>query len=129
MKYYMLLLLPILALIAPSCNKKTNPEPEIKFVHTVFFWLNENTSTEERIAFESGLVKLGTTPSILKYYYGKPAGTSRDVIDSSYDYAWIVYFPDAASQDEYQNDPIHPDFIENHKHLWKTVKVYDTLLE
>ena len=99
------------------------------FIHTVFFWLKEGTTDEQKAAFEKGMDKLGTTPSIQSYFYGPPAGTPREVVDNSYDYAWIVHFANAEDQDAYQVDPIHLAFIEDHKDLWEKVQVYDTLLK
>lgn len=101
----------------------------LNFVHTVFFWLNDTVSEAEKLAFESGLEVLGTTPSIGEFHYGKPAGTPREVVDNSYDYALILHFASAENQDEYQEDEIHLEFIDKYQHLWETVKVYDTILE
>lgn len=127
----LLLFLPVLAILGFSCNSEqgSSSPGDITFVHTVFFWLNDTATIDDRAEFEKGLEELGKTPSIAEYYYGKPAGTPRGVVDNSYDYAWIVYFSDAAAQDAYQDDPIHLEFIEKYNHLWKEVKVYDTILE
>ena len=123
----------LMGILTLSCiNKKQDMQDgqnETTFVHTVFFWLNDTASEAEKLAFESGLEILGTVPSIGNYYYGVPAGTPRDVVDNSYDYAWIVHFPDAEAQDEYQEHEIHLEFIDKYQHLWKHVKVYDTILE
>lgn len=102
---------------------------EATFVHTVFFWMKEDLSTEEARFFEKGLERLGKTPSILSYKWGKPAGTPREVVDNSYTYAWIVEFATVEDQDAYQVDPIHTRFIEESQDLWTKVQVYDTLLE
>jgi hypothetical protein len=125
------LFLPVLAIIGFSCNSNQTPigQEQMTFVHTVFFWLNDSATMEDRAHFEEGLEELGKTPSIAEYYYGKPAGTPRSVVDNSYDYAWIVHFTSAEAQDEYQEDPVHLEFIEKYKHLWEEVKVYDTILE
>ncbi|MEO0469780.1 MAG: Dabb family protein [Bacteroidota bacterium] len=115
-----------------SPNPSTEIATEMKqagFIHTVFFWLKEGTSDAQKAAFEKGLEKLGTTPSIQSFYYGKPAGTPREVVDNSYDYAWVVHFANAADQDAYQVDPIHYAFIEDHQDIWEKVQVYDTLLK
>ena len=57
----------------------------------------------------------------------KPAGTSRDVIDSSYAVSWLLFFDNAADQESYQKDPIHLKFVDECKHLWQKVIVYDSI--
>ena len=54
--------------------------------------------------------------------------TDREVVDNSYDYAWICHFKSAEDEKLYQDDPIHLKFIDDYKHLWKDVKVYDNLV-
>ena len=141
-KSILILFLTVLGI--SSCdNVKSQTEPksiqknEVKsaraekasFVHTVFFWMKEDLSDKEAKFFESEMEKLGSTPSILTYKWGKPAGTPRDVVDNSYTYAWIVDFASSENQDAYQVDPIHLAFIESCKDLWTKVQVYDTLIE
>ena len=99
------------------------------FIHTVFFWYKEGTTEERKKAFEASFAELGKVPSIQKYYAGPPAGTPRDVVDNSYDYAFIVHFKNSADQDAYQVDPLHLKFIELYKDVWDRVQVYDTLLD
>ncbi|MFW5644617.1 MAG: Dabb family protein [Bacteroidota bacterium] len=133
MKKSILLLTVLLGLFHFSCHNQnplvSDDHKDIHFIHTVFFWLNDTVTDVERIAFESGLEILGTIPVIEKFYYGKPAGTSREVVDNSYDYAWIVHFADAGAQDKYQEHEIHLEFVDKYQHLWEHVKVYDTVLE
>lgn len=115
--------------ISETSEQTEPPTAEIsqyKFVHTVFFWLKEGTSAEEKAAFEEGMKKLGTVNTIGNYFMGIPSTSDRDVVDDSFDYAWIVHFPDAAAEESYQLDPKHLQFIENHQHIWDRVVVYDT---
>ena len=130
------LIVPLFAAILAlnySCNRQPSDHMETGnetvFIHTVFFWLNDHVTEDEKKQFESGLEKLGTVSSIYKFWYGKPAGTPREVVDNSYDYAWIVHFSSAEAQDKYQEDPVHLEFVEKYSHLWQEVKVYDTLLK
>lgn len=96
--------------------------------HTVFFWLKEGTSAEAIQAFEKGLEKLGTVPNIQFSYWGPPAVTeARDVVDQSYAYAINSFFATLEDQVVYQTHPIHLEFIENHKDIWASVKVYDNM--
>ncbi|MDP4132312.1 MAG: Dabb family protein [Bacteroidota bacterium] len=97
------------------------------FIHHVYFWLAEPGNAEHRRLLIEGLKKLSAVTTIKEYYIGKPAATSRDVIDSSYSVSWCLFFANAADQDSYQTDPIHLRFVEECKHLWKRVQVYDTI--
>jgi hypothetical protein len=97
------------------------------FIHTVYFWLNEGTTDQERKSFEDGLRKLGTSSNSSGFFWGTPLDIpDRDVVDSSYDYAATSFFDSVEQHHVYQNtDPIHLDFIQSHKHIWGDVKVYD----
>jgi len=97
------------------------------FIHHVYFWLAEPGNKEHKNLLIEGLEKLSGVQTIQRYSIGVPANTSRDVIDSSYSVSWILIFNNAADQDSYQTDPIHLRFIDECKHLWKKVQVYDTV--
>ncbi|WNJ17958.1 Dabb family protein [Pontibacter sp. G13] len=98
-----------------------------KFVHSVYFWLKEGISDEDRAIFEEGVEVLGTISTVRDIEYGKPAGTPREVVDNSYDYAVIVSFDDVAGHDAYQVDKIHTDMIAEIGHLWEKVQIYDMI--
>ena len=97
------------------------------FIHHVYFWLAEPGNAEHKNLLIRGLKKLAAVETILRYSIGVPANTSRGVIDSSYSVSWILIFKNAADQDSYQVDPIHLRFVEECKHLWSRVQVYDTV--
>lgn len=97
------------------------------FIHHVYFWLNNPDGTEDLKKLIEGLQKLSKVKTIKMFHIGKPAGTSRDVIDASYSVSWLLTFDNRADQDSYQTDPIHLKFIEECKHLWKKVVVYDSI--
>ncbi|HCL82934.1 MAG TPA: hypothetical protein DIC22_03110 [Chitinophagaceae bacterium] len=102
---------------------------EIKgiFIHHVYFWLAEPKNADHKQALIDGLKKLSSVSTIQRYHIGVPANTKRDVIDSSYSVSWILIFNNAADQDSYQVDPIHLQFVDECKHLWKRVQVYDSV--
>jgi hypothetical protein len=76
---------------------------------------------------ESGILSLKAIESIRMANLGRPAQTDRPVIDSSYTFSWLTIFDDAAGEQEYQVHPLHLKFVDEHKHLWTKVVVYDSV--
>lgn len=97
------------------------------FIHHVYFWLKNPSIKEDYEKLLSGIESLGKISTLKLFHLGKPAGTSRDVIDSSYSFSLLTIFDDEAGHDAYQVDPIHLKFVEECKHLWSRVVVYDSL--
>ncbi|MFT5892344.1 MAG: hypothetical protein ACI9Y7_002454 [Dokdonia sp.] len=97
------------------------------FAHTVYFWLHNPENPEERKAFEASLTNfIDQSPYISTKHIGVPASTNRDVIDNSYTYSLLLTFKDKATQDQYQEEPAHKQFIAESSHLWSKVVVYDS---
>lgn len=99
------------------------------FVHQVYFWLNNPESKADRDKLVEGLKTLTQIEHIQSWHIGVPAGTSREVIDGSYAISWLNIFKDRAGQDAYQVDPVHLAFVQNYRHLWSKVVVYDSVDE
>lgn len=97
------------------------------FVHVVNFWLKPGLSDAERAQFVAGVKKLGEIESLKIFNVGPPANTDRPVIDRSYDFCELTVFDDEAGHDIYQEHPIHLKFIEDCKHLWDKVLIYDSV--
>ena len=97
------------------------------FIHHVYFWLKNPSSNEDRQKLIEGLEKLSKVKTIKMFHLGKQADTNRDVIDTSYSVSWLLVFDDKASEESYQVDPIHLNFVETCKHLWQKVVVYDSV--
>lgn len=95
-------------------------------VHAVYFWLAEGLSNTEIAQFEAGVATLKHIHTVRTFELGKPASTDRPVIDRSYSYGLLTIFDNMEGHDIYQVDPIHLTFIENCKHLWTKVLIYDT---
>lgn len=99
-------------------------------IHSVFFWLKEDLSDAEAVAFLAGVESLRGVASVKEMYVGPVAPTeARGVVDNTYSIALLVHFDDIDGQDAYQIDPIHLQFIEDHKDKWTKVVVYDNLVE
>ena len=95
-------------------------------LHIVVFWLKKDLSEEELTTFENEVRSLENISSVEQLHVGKPASTTkRPVIDDSYDFCLTVMLKDLAAHDDYQEDPLHLDFIKNCSHMWEQVKIYD----
>jgi len=114
-----------------TSKKEAMAEKEINetgLIHTVYFWLTDDTTEERKKEFEQALIDLSAVPSIDKFYWGKAAATTtRDVVDASYDYAINVFFESIEAEAAYQIDPLHKVFVETQKAIFKEVKVYNNL--
>ena len=97
------------------------------FIHHVFFWLKNPGSKQDLEQLLEGLQRLSKASTIKDFHIGRPAETSREVIDTSYAASWLLLFENAEDQDTYQSDPVHLKFIEECSHLWSKVVVYDTV--
>lgn len=114
-------------LVTLAANSSKNMAIENKFIHHVYFWLKNPDSMEDRAKLVEGLKKMTKIKTIRQYHIGRPAATSRDVIDGSYAVSWFTMFDNPADQDSYQVDPVHRKFVEECSHLWSKVIVYDTI--
>ena len=108
-------------------NKINSNEMKNVFLHHVFFWLKNTDSIADRDKLVEGLTKLSAVKTISNFHIGKPADTNRDVVEKGYAISWFVQFENADEQASYQTDPIHLKFIEECKHLWRKVTVYDAV--
>ena len=97
------------------------------FIHHVYFWLHNPDDRQDYDKLIAGLRSLTGISSIASHHIGKPADTSRGVIDTSYSLSWLLLFNTRGEQDEYQTDPVHLQFVEQCSHLWSKVVVYDSV--
>ncbi len=98
----------------------------VMFVHTVYFWLREDLTEEQRKAFkEEGIDSLKKIEAAYTVYTGSPAQTDRPVIDRTYDFGLTVVLEDLQHHDYYQVDPIHKEFVEKFGDYWTKVTIYD----
>lgn len=97
------------------------------FVHCVLFWLKEPQNQQTRGKFENHLKDFLTASQHVKSkHIGTMASSERDVVDSTYTYCLIATFNSREEQDKYQQETAHLKFIEDAKHLWEKVVVYDS---
>jgi hypothetical protein len=102
-------------------------EDKKQLVHHVYFWLKNRDSKEDLNKLIEGLNTLKKIEQLKLAKIGIPASTEkRDVVDNSYSVSWLNFFDGLQGQSEYQVHPIHLNFVENYKHLWEKVIVYDS---
>ncbi len=98
------------------------------FVHSVYFWLKNPDSQADRQDFETALKKLLKKSKYTKTnYIGTAPKAIRDVVDDSFTYNLLVTFESEEAQEAYQVEDVHLQFIEEAKHLWEKVVVYDAV--
>lgn len=115
----------ISSLIAQDKNDMRNFDPT--FAHTVYFWFKEDTTEKDKIYFENSLKKFLSNSKYAKTnFIGTPPEATREVVDGSFTYSLIVTFESAEAQAGYQAEDAHLLFIEECKHLWDKVIVYDS---
>lgn len=96
------------------------------FIHTVFFWLNEDVAESgKQQLIDDCKTLLGSISTVRFLAVGPPAGTPREVVDNSYDVGLVVHFVDESGHDVYQGAEAHLEFIERNRDNWKRVQVYD----
>ena len=96
------------------------------FVHVVYFWMNQGASDGARQQLVADCQNyLGKIPTVRHLWAGRPAMTPRDVVDNSYDVGLCVVLDDVAGHDEYQEHPMHKEFIARNQPNWQRVQVYD----
>ncbi len=97
------------------------------FAHTVYFWFKDPNNQADRVKFEASLTTFLKNSEFAKTnFIGRPPVATRDVVDGSFTYALIVTFESAQAQEGYQNEEPHLAFIEECKHMWEKVIVYDS---
>ena len=96
------------------------------FSHIVIFWTDpaQPKAVEELLAGANQYLK--PIPGVLQFHVGKMVPSHRPVVDQSYQVALNLTFPDKKTQDDYQEHPLHVEFVEKvFKRVCKKVVVYD----
>jgi hypothetical protein len=98
--------------------------------HTVYFWLEESLTDEQKTTFEGGLRALFDIDVVVNGQFGKPASTPdrEGVTQNDYDYALFLTFDSVEDHNAYQVHADHDVFVEKFAPWFKTVHVHDTQL-
>ncbi|MBT8281604.1 MAG: Dabb family protein [Muriicola sp.] len=116
------------SLIVLSCKgqSESNDNFDPAFVHSVYIWLKNPESDQDRAAFEASMETFMKNSLYAKTkFLGTPPKASREIVDDSFTYNLIVTFASAEDQDKYQKEEAHLKFIEESEHLWNKVLIYD----
>lgn len=94
----------------------------------VVYWLRSDATDADRKQLMHDCTEyLGKIPTVRQVFAGRPAQTPREVVDNSYDVAVTVILEDRAGYTVYHDHPLHLDFIQRNRRLWRRAKVYDYL--
>ena len=82
------------------------------FSHVVIFWADpaKPLAAEELLAGANKYLK--PIPGVLSFHAGRMARSHRPVVDQTYQVALNIVFPDKKTQDDYQQHPLHLEFVE-----------------
>lgn len=110
-----------------STNQKSAKKAQLDkpFIHTAYFWFKDSVSQERIEAFYASAEKLREIDVVLALYTGKPANTTRSIVERSYDYAVVVHLKDLDAHDTYQSHPIHQQLLSDFSGLWEKIMVTD----
>lgn len=98
--------------------------------HAVYFTLHDPSPRNVTAAVAS-IRELLSGHDGMTFFAAGPRGAefARPVNDAQFDVALFTIFTDKAAHDRYQVHPKHLAFIEGHKKLWKSVRVFDAYVE
>jgi hypothetical protein len=98
--------------------------------HNVYFTLAEKSEAHRNQLIAGCKKYLTDHPGTVFFACGVLAEElNREVNDRDFDVGLHIVFADGPSQDRYQDAPRHLAFIEEYKHLWKRVRVFDSVVE
>ena len=96
------------------------------FSHVVIFWTDPTKPDAADQVIAGGNKYLKTIPGITHFHIGKMVGSTRPVVDQTYQVALNTVFTTKQAQDDYQIHPQHLEFIAHCvKPFVKKVAVYD----
>ena len=96
------------------------------FSHVVIFWTDPAKPEAADAVIAGGEKFLKTIPGLTHFHIGKMVGSTRPVVDQTYQIALNTVFASKQAQDDYQVHPQHLEFIAHCvKPFVKKVVVYD----
>jgi hypothetical protein len=110
----------------PSCTCRRNHSYKGQmFSHIVIFWTDPaDPNAADQVAANAAKY-LPTVPGVVNFHVGKMVRSHRGVVDQSYQVGLNIQFETKQAQDEYQDHPVHLEFVEKSKAFFNKVVVYD----
>lgn len=116
--------LAALALFATNARLAA-AEPQL--AHMVFFTLAEDSKANRKTLVAACTKYLKGHEGAVYFSAGSIADDlKRDVNDREFHVGLHLVFANKAAHDKYQTHPRHLKFIEQNKHLWSNVRVFDS---
>ncbi len=98
--------------------------------HDVYFTLKDNSPEAKKKLVAACKKYLTGHDGEIFFTAGVLAeALKRDVNDLKFDVALHIVFKDMESQEKYQKAPRHDQFIAENKDNWKSVRVFDSIVE
>ncbi|HEX7653153.1 MAG TPA: Dabb family protein [Verrucomicrobiae bacterium] len=96
------------------------------FSHVVIFWTDPTKPEAIDAVLQGGEKYLKNIPGLTHFHIGKMVGSTRPVVDQTYQVALNTVFTSKQAHDDYQVHPEHLKFVaECVKPYVKKVLVYD----
>lgn len=96
------------------------------YSHVVIFWTDPANPRAAEELLAGAKKYLAPIPGVLSFHVGKMAPSHRSVADQSYQVALNLQFATRKAQDDYQEHPLHLEFVEKvFQPACKKVVVYD----
>lgn len=110
----------------PAQAAKEKGTASMMLAHNVYFSLQEPTPENRQKLIDACHKYLADHPGVVFYAAGVVSDLDRPVNDRDFDVGLHVIFADRSAHDAYQTAPTHLQFIEENKHLWAKVRVFDS---
>lgn len=124
------LVLTVLCVVTAVASSRGAAPAATVLAHDVYFTLNDASPEAREALVEACRTYLSGHDGTVYFAAGQRAGDkTRDVNDTDFDVSLHVYFESNAAHDAYQEAPRHLAFIEKMKSNWKSVRVFDSLVQ
>ena len=100
----------VIVLASVSCQTEPRSDSSSQppgLTHVVVCWQKHPGDEAERGALMGSVQTIRTIPGVVNAYAGSMVASTRPVVDSTWDVAFVITFADQQSMNSYVTDPIH----------------------